>query len=59
MLRYTALQCLNHPYFNDLKDKRNEIRECQEIFDWAFDNKEYTRNSLQEAIYDESGFAKK
>lgn len=57
--RYTALQCLEHSFFDDLKEKRKEIRICNEVFNWKFDNQEYTRNSLQEAIYNESGFMKK
>ena len=52
--RYTALQCLYHPYFKDIKNKEDIIVECKEVFDWSFDNVKYTRESLQKAIYEES-----
>ena len=32
--RYTAEQCLKHPYFAGVQI---EIRNCNEEFDWSFD----------------------
>jgi len=52
--RYTALQCLNHPYFNEIKNKEELIVDCKEVFDWNFDNVKYTKETLQKAIYEES-----
>lgn len=52
--RFTALQCLYHPYFSEIKDKEKLIVECKEVFDWSFDKIKYSRASLQEAIYDEA-----
>lgn len=52
--RFTALQCLNHPYFSEINHKESLIQECKEVFDWSFDNVNYTKESLQKAIYEES-----
>ena len=52
--RYNALQCLNHEYFSEIKNKEELIVDCKEVFDWSFDNVKYSRISLQEAIYEES-----
>lgn len=52
--RYTAAQCLKHPYFDSINDKESMMVECKEVFDWSFDNVKYTKASLQEAIYDEA-----
>lgn len=52
--RFTALQCLHHPYFDEIKEKDKLIRDCTVAFDWNFDNVKYSKSSLQEAIYEEA-----
>lgn len=52
--RFTALQCLHHPYFDEIKNKEQLILDCKESFDWSFDNVKYTKETLQKAIYEES-----
>lgn len=51
-VRYTAEECLNHPYFNDFKRQPQKL--CQETFDFSFDTVETTYENLRKAIYAET-----
>jgi mitogen-activated protein kinase 1/3 len=51
--RYTVKQCLKHPYFEGLHNEEMEP-ECDEPFDWTWDNFEPTREGLQGMVYEES-----
>jgi mitogen-activated protein kinase 1/3 len=49
--RYTAEQCLSHPYFEALHNDKTEPR-CPAPFDWKFDDFAPTKAKLQEMIYE-------
>ena len=49
--RYTAEQCLNHPYLELYRNRHRQ--KCQEVFDFSFDKIEMTMPKLRSAIYDE------
>lgn len=51
--RYTAEECLAHPYFEDYHSAETEPL-ADEVFDWSWDNFEPTKELLQEMIYEES-----
>lgn len=51
--RYTVKQCLKHPYFEGLHNEEAEP-ECDEPFDWTWDNFEPTKELLQSMVWDES-----
>jgi mitogen-activated protein kinase 1/3 len=51
--RYTVKQCLKHPYFEGLHNEEVEP-ECDEPFDWSWDNFEPTKELLQKMVWDES-----
>jgi len=51
--RYTAEECLAHPYFEEYHSAEAEPL-CEEVFDWSWDNFEPTKEILQEMIYDEA-----
>jgi mitogen-activated protein kinase 1/3 len=51
--RYTAEECLAHPYFEEYHSAEAEPL-CDEIFDWSWDNFEPTKELLQEMVYDEA-----
>jgi mitogen-activated protein kinase 1/3 len=51
--RYTAEQCLTHPYFEGLHNSDEEPI-AEEKFDWSFDNFELTKENLQTMVYDEA-----
>ena len=35
--RFTAEQCLNHPYLKDIRSKSRLIK-CENVFDFSFDS---------------------
>jgi mitogen-activated protein kinase 1/3 len=51
--RYTVKQSLKHPYFEGLHNEEAEP-ECEEPFDWTWDDFEPTKDMLQRMVYDES-----
>jgi len=51
--RYTAEECLAHPYFEEYHSAETEPL-CDEVFDWSWDNFEPTKELLQEMIYNEA-----
>jgi len=51
--RYTAEECLAHPYFEEYHSAEAEPL-CDEIFDWSWDSFEPTKELLQGMIYDEA-----
>jgi mitogen-activated protein kinase 1/3 len=51
--RYTVKQCLKHPYFEGLHNEEAEP-ECEEPFDWTWDDFEPTKEILQRMVYEES-----
>ena len=51
--RYTVKQCLKHPYFEGLHNEEAEP-ECEEPFDWTWDDFEPTKEILQKMVYEES-----
>ena len=46
-------QCLNHPYFKDVRDKNLEITALHS-FDWSFDKIPLNKPNLQKLIYEQS-----
>ena len=52
--RITIEECLNHPYFKDIRDKN--IRELTALhsFDWSFDKIELNKPNLQKLFYEQS-----
>lgn len=51
--RYTAKECLAHPYFEDLHSG-DEEPVAKKVFDWSFDDFEPTKEKLQEMVYEEA-----
>ncbi|KAL4467003.1 hypothetical protein ABPG74_010600 [Tetrahymena malaccensis] len=51
--RYTIEECLAHPYFEGLHNPEDEPT-CPEVFDWAWDDFELTKERLQGMVYDEA-----
>lgn len=51
--RYSALECLEHPYFEGLYNPDEEPT-CAEPFDWAWDEFELTKERLQSMVFDEA-----
>ena len=51
--RISVKDCLNHPYFKDLRSDETEIV-SKEKFDWSFDDLTLTKENLQKMIYEES-----
>jgi mitogen-activated protein kinase 1/3 len=51
--RYTAEECLGHPYFEEYHTPEAEPL-CDEVFDWSWDNFEPTKDGLQEMVYNEA-----
>jgi len=51
--RYTAEECLGHPYFEEYHSAEAEPL-CDEVFDWRWDNFEPTKELLQEMVYNEA-----
>jgi len=51
--RYTAEECLAHPYFEEYHSAEAEPL-ADEVFDWSWDNFEPTKELLQGMIFDES-----
>ena len=49
--RFTAEQALEHEYFDSVRAKENEGK-AKEIFDWAWDNFEPTKEILQHMVYE-------
>jgi mitogen-activated protein kinase 1/3 len=49
--RYTVEQCLAHPYFEGLHNDTMEP-EAEQVFDWAWDNFEPTKEILQGMVYE-------
>jgi hypothetical protein len=46
--RFTAEQCLKHPY---LASTNAKLVECNESFDWSFDTIPEKKMNIQRAIY--------
>ena len=46
-------QCLNHPYFKDVRDKNLEYVALHS-FDWSFDKCELNKKNLQKLVYEQS-----
>lgn len=51
--RYSVEQCLSHPYFEGLHSPEDEPV-SKEIFNWAQDTFELTKEILQSKVYDEA-----
>lgn len=51
--RITIKECLEHKYFEELRDPEAEIT-AENTFDWSFDEIELTKENLQKMIYEES-----
>ena len=51
--RITIKECLEHPYFKELREPELEIT-ASELFDWSFDEVELKKENLQKMIYEES-----
>lgn len=51
--RYTAEECLGHPYFEEYHSPEAEPL-SDEVFDWSWDNFEPTKELLQGMVYDEA-----
>jgi len=51
--RITIEECIAHPYFEDLHNEDAEPVSA-EIFDWAWDSFELTKEKLQSMVYDEA-----
>ena len=51
--RITIKECLEHPYFTDIRDPEAETT-AEKPFDWTFDEVELTKENLQKIIYKES-----
>ena len=51
--RINIEQCLNHPYFKDIRDKNLETTALHS-FDWSFDKIKLTKPNLQKLIYEHS-----
>ena len=51
--RITIKECLEHPYFTDIRDQEAETT-AEKPFDWSFDEVELTKENLQKMIYEES-----
>lgn len=52
-LRYTVDECLDHPYFADLRSEDENLL-ADTPFDWGFDNFKLTAEKLRELIYKEA-----
>ena len=52
-IRINTEQCLNHPYFKEIRDKNLEITALHS-FDWSFDKIELNKQNLQKLIYEQS-----
>jgi len=53
--RYTAEECLAHPYFEGLHNPEEEPV-SDKIFDWSFDYFKPTKELLQTMVFEESLF---
>ena len=51
--RYTAEQCINHPYLKEIRSKSQLIK-CEKVFDFEFDEIERKEESLREALFEEA-----
>ena len=51
--RINIEQCLNHPYFKDVRDKNLEIIALHS-FDWSFDKIPLNKQNIQKLIYEQS-----
>ena len=51
--RINTEQCLNHPYFKEVRDKNLEITALHN-FDWSFDKIELNKPNLQKLVYEQS-----
>jgi mitogen-activated protein kinase 1/3 len=51
--RINIEQCLNHPYFKDIRDKNLETTALHS-FDWSFDKIKLTKPNLQKLVYEQS-----
>lgn len=49
--RYTAEECLNHPFLQDYKNRPRP--KCKETFDFSFDKIELNLDKLRTAIWEE------
>ena len=49
--RYTAEQCLNHPYLEENR-KKSKIFKCNNSFDFSFDEIPMEIENLKTAIYE-------
>jgi mitogen-activated protein kinase 1/3 len=51
--RISIEECLNHPYFKEIRDKNLETTALHS-FDWSFDKIELTKANLQKLVYEQS-----
>ena len=51
--RITIEQCLNHPYFKEIRDKNLETTALHS-FDWSFDKIQLNKPNLQKLVYEQS-----
>lgn len=54
--RFSALECLNHPYFSKFHTGEREVyTRCGREFDWGFDQVQLEKEVMREAILREMG----
>ena len=51
--RINIQQCLEHPYFKEIRDKNLETTALHN-FDWSFDKIELNKTNLQKLVYEQS-----
>ena len=51
--RINIEECLNHPYFKQIRDKNLE-RTALHSFDWSFDKIQLNKPNLQKLVYEQS-----
>ena len=51
--RINIQQCLEHPYFKEIRDKNLESTALHN-FDWSFDKIELNKTNLQKLVYEQS-----
>ena len=49
--RYTAEECLNHPFLETFKSRPKA--KCEEVFDFSFDKETMTKQALRDALFEE------
>lgn len=45
---------VDHPYFDDLREPKEELPISRDVFDWSWDEFKLTKEALQSMVYEES-----